>query len=1008
MRTLVLLVALACSGACTPVTPVCSTANCVGCCDSSGTCQAGVETRACGSGGISCRTCALTDDCLNGACRSLVLNGGGGSAGGGIAGGGIAGGGSAGGGSAGGGVAGGGSAGGNAGGGSAGGGIAGGGSAGGGAGGGSAGGGIAGGGVLVLPDGGPSFCELAQLNLDFGAVTVGTSRTLAYSVDNPTPQPLTVTITPTTSPSYTVTGATGTLSLAPGQRATVNITFAPTAAGTALGTLRVRRAPMCPERSAFLVGRGLSSSFQWEPATIDFGYVAPGTRGTRTLLFRNGSSQDVTLTNLQLREGASPSIVFTRTMPSASIVVPAYSDATAEFLGFRPVLLGLRQGTLTFTGPAGQASIALRGIGGGPRIDAPPTLDFGRVALFPGAMPPTSQTRTLTVRNVGTTPVPPDPRANLILGTVFADVPGQLPLFELIPGPNTVTGDFTVTVNVPPTGLDTATPGSIVVTLTPTSVGMKSAELRIFSNDPATPTFVVQLRANVVTLAPCSGLSVLEATPLDFGRVEPGLMKRRGVTLQNAGTTLCLLSDVRTTTPEFRITGGPLTELELMPGERRTLFLEVRPTGATASLTGQLRASVSSPTTPELLVPLTASAGSDCLVLSTRELDFGNNALNCLGATRTVQLINRCQTSVQLTGASVMGAGFTLGGAAPTGTLFANSAPVPVSLSWRTTRAGTEVGALLVTSTQSAQPVTSVLLLQGTSGAPVDVFPIPARPKADVLLVVDDSCSMTDKHLAMSMNLNSLFAYAAVSQVDFQIGLTTTDLNLLAQAGRLRGSPPYLAGTSVDLTTTLGQRIVSVGVNGAATEQTLAPAVAALFPPLSTTTHAGFVRDDASLGVIGVSDADDQSPLPVSTYALLLASLKAPNLFTFSALTPLVATPPLGCAYDLGPGTRTMDAVAQLGGVAREICTSNWAAALEEVGTSAFGFRRSFTLRAPVNAAGGPVSVFVDGVEVPSITPTSQMVWSFSAATNTVTFVPLYAPEPGKTVSVSYPVVCLP
>ena len=153
MRTLALLVALACSLACTPVAPVCSTANCVGCCDSSGTCQAGVETRACGSSGLSCRICALTDDCLNGSCRPLVLATGGGSAGGGSAAGGVAGGGSA---------------------------------AGGVAGGGSAAGGVAGGGALVLPDGGPAFCDLVQVDLRFGAVTVGTSRTLAYSVDNPT------------------------------------------------------------------------------------------------------------------------------------------------------------------------------------------------------------------------------------------------------------------------------------------------------------------------------------------------------------------------------------------------------------------------------------------------------------------------------------------------------------------------------------------------------------------------------------------------------------------------------------------------------------------------------------------------------------------------------------------------------------------------------------------------------------------------------------------------------
>jgi hypothetical protein len=981
MRTLALLVALTAAGACTPVAPVCSTANCVGCCDSSGTCQAGVERRACGSAGLSCRICALTDDCLNGSCRPLVLATGGGVAGGGVAGGGVAGGGVAGGGVAGGGVA----------------------------GGGNAGGGSAGGGALVLPDGGPAFCDLVQVDLRFGAVTVGTSRTLAYSVDNPTSQPLDVTIMPPTSAGYTASGATGTLSVAPGQRATVNVTFSPTAAGQLLSSLRVRRAPTCPERSAFLSGRGLSTNFEWDPTSLDFGYVTPGTTATQPVLFRNGSSQDVTLTNLLLREGSLPSTVFTRVTPSASIVVPAYSDSTAEFLGYRPAVLGPRTATFSFTAPMGQATIALRGVGGGPRIDAPATLDFGRVPLFAGAIPPSSQTRTVTIRNVGSSPVPPDPRANLVLGTVFSGTPGQLPLFELIPGPNTSAGEFSVVVNVPPTGLDTRTPGTIVVTLTPTSLGMKSAELRIFSNDPATPTRVVQLRANVVSLSPCTGLSVLEATPLDFGRVDPGTVKRRGVTLVNSGTALCLLSDLRTTTPEFSITGGPVAELELMPGERRTLVLEVKPTSATASLPGQLRASVSSPTTPELLVPLTTFAGTDCLLFSTRELDFGNNALNCRGATRTVQVINRCQTSVQLTAATVVGSGFTLVNGPSTGTLAPNSAPVPISMSWRTTRAGTEVGALIVTSTQSGIGATSVMLLQGAAGAPVDVFPIPLRPRADVLLVVDDSCSMSDKHAAMSANLSSLLAFPASSQVDFQIALTTTDADVVSQAGRLQGAPLFLTGVSPNLVPTLGQRIVGVGVNGSGTEQTLAPAVAALFPPLSTTSHAGFVRDDASLGVIGVSDADDQSPLPVSTYALMLASLKPPNLFTFSALTPLGATPPVPmCIYDLAPGTRTQAAVAQLGGVARDICTNTWAASLEDLGKSAFGFRTSFTLKAPVDVGAAAVRVFIDNIELPATASGGAPVWTFSSATNTLTFVPLYAPEPGKTLSVSYPVVCLP
>ncbi len=184
--------------------------------------------------------------------------------------------------------------------------------------------------------------------------------------------------------------------------------------------------------------------------------------------------------------------------------------------------------------------------------------------------------------------------------------------------------------------------------------------------------------------------------------------------------------------------------------------------------------------------------------------------------------------------------------------------------------------------------------------------------------------------------------------------------------------------------------------------------MAALFPPLGTTTHAGFLRDDASLGIVGVSDADDQSPLPVSTYALLLSSLKDPDLVTFSAFTPLVTTAPVGCGYDLAPGTRTQAAVTQLGGLVREICTTAWAPALEAIGVRAFGFRTTFTLRAPVNPASPPVSVFIDNVPVPATDAIGNQVWSFSAATNSLTFVPLYAPEAGKTLTVSYSVACLP
>ncbi|MBL8922871.1 MAG: hypothetical protein JNJ54_28745, partial [Myxococcaceae bacterium] len=124
--------------ACGPSKPPCGPSTCTGCCDSTGQCQLGSSTAACGKSGIQCKSCIVSETCNFGICEGAFGGTGGGFSG---TGGGTAGG--FGGGSTGGGFAGGSTGGGFAGG-STGGGFAGG-STGGGFAGGSTGGGFAGG-----------------------------------------------------------------------------------------------------------------------------------------------------------------------------------------------------------------------------------------------------------------------------------------------------------------------------------------------------------------------------------------------------------------------------------------------------------------------------------------------------------------------------------------------------------------------------------------------------------------------------------------------------------------------------------------------------------------------------------------------------------------------------------------------------------------------------------------------------------------------------------------------
>ena len=79
---------------CGPAQDKCSSTNCVGCCDSQGTCQAGFTVAACGVSGSTCTVCSgFTNACQLGVCRadnsgsggggSAVGGGGGGAVGGG-------------------------------------------------------------------------------------------------------------------------------------------------------------------------------------------------------------------------------------------------------------------------------------------------------------------------------------------------------------------------------------------------------------------------------------------------------------------------------------------------------------------------------------------------------------------------------------------------------------------------------------------------------------------------------------------------------------------------------------------------------------------------------------------------------------------------------------------------------------------------------------------------------------------------------------------------------------
>lgn len=521
----------------------------------------------------------------------------------------------------------------------------------------------------------------------------------------------------------------------------------------------------------------------------------------------------------------------------------------------------------------------------------------------------------------------------------------------------------------------------------------------------------------------------VQPTSLNFGVMASGT-KELAFTLRNRLTganDFCTLSNLRIPSQPAGLTfslPGATTSIDLAPGERRVVAVRATVTGQATSTAVTAAAAVSfnvaDPVSPSRQLPLSATLVQPCLSISPTSADFGTVATSCGSGTRTFQLFNLCTGDVLINATAMTQMEFsTVTGLAPgTRVMPGAASPITFSLQYRPVDQGVDRGAFVLSVVQNGQPVNYVIPLAGIGGAAgmnLDTFVNPMRPRADVLLVIDDSCSMSSRQAAIAQEMNSLLAFATANAVDFQLGVTNTELagQSSAYAGLLhatqngqkilRPTTPNLAVQFADL--------VDVG-NAGSTESCLAPATRALTPPNITDPmrNGGFLRDDASLGVICFTDAREQAPQVPAFYVNQLLSLKAPGQFTYSVMGPFQPSPPTSCIYDDPNDGRHQAVVNQTGGIIEEICTPNWSSALMSLGAIAFGRTStgSYFLKVRPDQNLPAIQVHVDGVAVPSTDPNGRMIWTYDSMQNAITFDPQYVPQPGQTVTVGYTGICYP
>lgn len=379
--------------------------------------------------------------------------------------------------------------------------------------------------------------------------------------------------------------------------------------------------------------------------------------------------------------------------------------------------------------------------------------------------------------------------------------------------------------------------------------------------------------------------------------------------------------------------------------------------------------------------------------ISRTAIDFGGWPKDCESNVELVEISNVGGSNLEVELVEIDGSGmgaYNLSGESLEAFEIAPGEAVTVEISFLPNAWVEFAPELVVTSNDPDEPRVAASLTGFGAEDSIyeETFTQDVYESVDVLWVVDNSGSMSDDLDIVALNFASFIQVFIDLGLDWQMGVITTDMDSPSFSGRLVG--PYLTPTTPDV---VGEFIdqIDLGASGSATELGFEATMAALSSPLVDGNNAGFLRPDASLATIVISDEDNSSFMPAADFVSWYDALKPdPNLSTFSAI----------CENIFFSCNKYATAADSTGGITGDIAASDYASVLESISYTAAGLTVNFDLdQVPSDLS--RMVVEVDGVEVPNDLTNG---WTFSADDQSITFHGTSIPEAGQSGTISYPV----
>jgi len=470
----------------------------------------------------------------------------------------------------------------------------------------------------------------------------------------------------------------------------------------------------------------------------------------------------------------------------------------------------------------------------------------------------------------------------------------------------------------------------------------------------------------------------LDLAELDFGTVTAGETTSREVGITNIGSAGLFLEDLFVEgSGSFVLDDADLDRI-LQPGDETRLTVTYAPS-AHGESSAVLHVIAGDPRIDPEELPLLGSGLAPMIELDPAEWTFEDLAVGCHqeiavairnvgSAPMELQEVIFAPTSDEMAESHYFGPNSQL----------APEEAVEITIYYQPDDTLPDTGYLHVYSNDPAQP-DALATQTGTAHLAAEVcdtFEQNGNNFADILWVLDDSCSMYEVQNNLAVNLSAFLDTVEVQNVDYHVAVATTS------SAEFGGYEPIMTPGTADVHAAFADA-VDVGTGGAATNEGLMNAWDALNPPytLPGEPNYGFLRDDAKLHVIIVSDGDDESPDTVSAYVAALQGLKDdPSDVHVHAILELPAT-----QYEL--------AVTLTGGELGHLLDPSWSSALTAIEWIGPDFADTFELSD--HPVPDTIEVEFNGVPQPS-------GWAYDSVLNAVVFLPDLVPDDGDVIDICY------